>query len=256
MGLQAQLEEQSERREETSASCRSATLGAGGEEMRLQAAADGKRKPEADLQQLTQDHGRAVREVDRLAGELRHEQEHVLHLEKVRKGPETQVKDMSARAEEVEQLALKGGKRMIHKLEGKRHVEEAVRQAQNPGEMLTVSAGQDVLLTCSSVAWYEEKEEQQANVNLAKYRKTVCELDDAEERADITKSALTKISSKRRGSFSKGFSSGLNTPYRGLFRSPGSARPEVHGEKTNSDDTVGSLIPAYLDSPKKLTIED
>lgn len=50
-------------------------------------------------------------------------------------------------------------------------------------------------------------QEEQANMNLAKYRKTVHELDDAEERADIAESALTKIRTKNRGSFGKGYSS-------------------------------------------------
>lgn len=44
-------------------------------------------------------------------------------------------------------------------------------------------------------------------MNLAKYRKTVHELDDAEERADIAESALTKIRTKNRSSFGKGHSS-------------------------------------------------
>lgn len=44
-------------------------------------------------------------------------------------------------------------------------------------------------------------------MNMAKYRKTVHELDDAEERADIAESALTKIRTKNRGSFGKGYSS-------------------------------------------------
>lgn len=51
------------------------------------------------------------------------------------------------------------------------------------------------------------RQEEQANMNLAKYRKTVHELDDAEERADIAESALTKIRTKNRGSFGKGYSS-------------------------------------------------
>lgn len=50
-------------------------------------------------------------------------------------------------------------------------------------------------------------QEEQANMNLAKYRKTIHELDDAEERADIAESALTKIRTKNRGSFGKGYSS-------------------------------------------------
>eukprot|EP00061_Rhincodon_typus_P006331 g26871.t1 len=50
-------------------------------------------------------------------------------------------------------------------------------------------------------------QEEQANMNLAKYRKTVHELDDAEERADIAEAALTKIRTKNRASFGKGYSS-------------------------------------------------
>lgn len=43
-------------------------------------------------------------------------------------------------------------------------------------------------------------------MNLVKYRKTVHELDDAEERADIAETALTKFRTKNRGS-TKGYSS-------------------------------------------------
>lgn len=51
--------------------------------------------------------------------ELRLEQEHSLHLERVKKGLEAQIKDMSSRLDEAEQMALKGGKKIIQKLEGK-----------------------------------------------------------------------------------------------------------------------------------------
>lgn len=51
--------------------------------------------------------------------ELRLEQEHALHLERVKKGLEAQIKEMSGRLEEAEQMALKGGKKIIQKLEGK-----------------------------------------------------------------------------------------------------------------------------------------
>lgn len=61
-------------------------------------------------------------------------------------------------------------------------------------------------------------QEEQANMNLAKYRKTVHELDDAEERADIAESALTKIRTKNRGSFGKGYSS-VSSSLPLLFRS-------------------------------------
>lgn len=123
-------------------------------------------------------------------------------------------------------------------------------------------------------------------MNLAKYRKTVHELDDAEERADIAESALTKIRTKNRGSFGKGYSSvsvcqdkcytirlqqesvtlcscvcvcvtqGYSTPYPGLVRSPSSVGSEGRGEKvTDDDETISSLIPTYLNSIKKLMID-
>ncbi|XP_076740555.1 putative uncharacterized protein MYH16 [Maylandia zebra] len=102
-----------------------------------------------------------------------------------------------------------------------------------------------------------EEAEEQANMNLAKYRKTMHELDDAEERADIAESALTKIRTKNRGSFGKGYSSGYSTPYPGRVRSPSSVGSEGRGEKILNDDeeSVSSLIPAYLNSLKKLMID-
>lgn len=54
-----------------------------------------------------------------MAEELRLEQEHTLHLERVKKGLEAQIKDMTTRLDEAEQLAMKGGKKIIQKLESK-----------------------------------------------------------------------------------------------------------------------------------------
>ena len=53
----------------------------------------------------------------RLAEELRQEQEHAIHVERLRKGFEQQIKDLQARLDEAEGNALKGGKRIIAKLE-------------------------------------------------------------------------------------------------------------------------------------------
>ena len=53
----------------------------------------------------------------RLADELRREQEHAIHVERLRKGLEQQVKDLQTRLDEAEGNALKGGKRVIAKLE-------------------------------------------------------------------------------------------------------------------------------------------
>eukprot|EP01083_Nonionella_stella_P123123 370797_1 len=53
----------------------------------------------------------------RLAEELRQEQEHSMHQERMRKGLEQAIKDMQVRLDEAESAALKGGKKVIAKLE-------------------------------------------------------------------------------------------------------------------------------------------
>merc|ERR1712168_1428289 len=60
---------------------------------------------------------KAMSDAARLAEELRQEQEHAGSIEKLRRGLESQVKDLQARLDEAEAAALKGGKRMIQKLE-------------------------------------------------------------------------------------------------------------------------------------------
>ncbi|XP_026550089.1 putative uncharacterized protein MYH16, partial [Notechis scutatus] len=55
----------------------------------------------------------------RMAEELRQEQDHSMHLEKIKKNHEVTIKDLQVKMEEAEQLALKGGKRTIMKLEAR-----------------------------------------------------------------------------------------------------------------------------------------
>ena len=59
----------------------------------------------------------AASDATRLSEELRQEQEHALHAERLRKGLEQQVKDLQTRLDDAEGNALKGGKRVISKLE-------------------------------------------------------------------------------------------------------------------------------------------
>ncbi len=56
-------------------------------------------------------------DASRLAEELRQEQEHTIQVERLRKGLEQQIKDLQTRLDEAESNALKGGKRIIAKLE-------------------------------------------------------------------------------------------------------------------------------------------
>lgn len=61
----------------------------------------------------------------RLADELRAEQDHALQQEKLRKALEQQQKELQVRLDEAEAAALKGGKKIIQKLEQK------VRELEN-----------------------------------------------------------------------------------------------------------------------------
>lgn len=60
---------------------------------------------------------KAMADAARLADELRQEQDHALSIEKMRKGLEGQVKELQVRLDEAEAQALKGGAKIIAKLE-------------------------------------------------------------------------------------------------------------------------------------------
>lgn len=62
---------------------------------------------------------KAMVDAARLADELRSEQEHAMQQEKMRKAMEQQLKDLQVRLDEAEAAALKGGKKIIQKLEQK-----------------------------------------------------------------------------------------------------------------------------------------
>jgi len=62
---------------------------------------------------------RAMADTSRVSDELRHEQEHAGQIEKLRRNLESQVKDLQARLDEAEASALKGGKKIIQKLESR-----------------------------------------------------------------------------------------------------------------------------------------
>jgi myosin heavy chain 6/7 len=56
-------------------------------------------------------------DASRLAEELRSEQDHSMQIEKMRKNLESQLKEMQVRLDEAEASAMKGGKRLLQKLE-------------------------------------------------------------------------------------------------------------------------------------------
>ncbi|XP_056258088.1 myosin-16-like [Seriola aureovittata] len=178
---------------------------------------------------------KAVTDATRLCEELRQEQDRSAHLEKVKKNQEQNLRDLTLRLEEAEQQALKAGKRTIQKLETKikeleneldqeqkRHVEtvKSLRKGERRLKELIFQTEEDhktnqrmqelVEKLQNKLKCYKrqiEDAEEQANSSLSKYRKTVHELDDAEERAEMAEMALNKMRTRNRASTKKGFTS-------------------------------------------------
>ncbi|XP_059177767.1 myosin heavy chain, striated muscle-like isoform X1 [Physella acuta] len=203
-----------------------------------------KRKLEGDVQAMQTDldemsnelrsseerSKKAMADAARLADELRQEQEHSLQVEKLRKGLEANLKDIQVRLDEAEAQALKGGKKMIQKLEQRvreleteldneqrRHAEtqKNMRKADRRLKELAFQSDEDrknqerlqdlVDKLQNKIKTYKrqvEEAEEIAAINLAKYRKVQNELEDAEERADSAEGSLSKLRAKNRSSVS------------------------------------------------------
>ncbi|NWX16025.1 MYH7B protein, partial [Aegotheles bennettii] len=199
-----------------------------------------KKKLEADISQLSGEVEDAVQECRNaeekakkaitdaamMAEELKKEQDTSAHLERMKKNMEQTIKDLQMRLDEAEQIALKGGKKQIQKLEARvrelegeldseqkkmaeaqkglrkyeRRIKELSYQAEEDRKNLTRM--QDLIDKLQSkVKSYKrqfEEAEQQANSNLVKYRKVQHELDDAEERADIAETQVNKLRARTR----------------------------------------------------------
>merc|ERR1719295_1719722 len=140
------------------------------------------------------------------------------------------MKDMQVRLEEAEAQSLKGGKKMIQKLEirvreleteldneQRRHADtqKTQRKADRRLKELSFQADEDrknherlqdmVDKLQGKVKTYKhqvEEAEEIASVNLAKFRKVQNELEDAEERADFAETQLHKARAQARSSMS------------------------------------------------------
>merc|ERR1712142_1211236 len=175
---------------------------------------------------------RAMADAARLADELRNEQEHSAQIEKMKRQLECQVKELQSRLDEAEANAMKGGKRMMGKLEQRvkeieneldneqrkhaetiktmRRQERRLKEVafQNEEDQKAQERMQDQIdkLT-QKIKQYKkqvEEAEEVAALNLAKYRKVQHELEDAEERADMSENTLCKLRAKNRsGSVAK-----------------------------------------------------
>uniref|UniRef100_A0A3Q3C8W3 Myosin heavy chain 7 n=1 Tax=Haplochromis burtoni TaxID=8153 RepID=A0A3Q3C8W3_HAPBU len=210
-----------------------------------------KKKLEADTSQLQTEVEEAVQECRNaeekakkaitdaamMAEELKKEQDTSAHLERMKKNMEQTIKDLQHRLDEAEQIAMKGGKKQVQKLEARvRELENEVESEQKKSseavkgirkyerriKELTYQTEEDrknilrlqdlvdkLQLKVKAYKRAAEEAEEQANTHLSKFRKLQHELDEAEERADIAESQVNKLRAKSRdvGSKVSGFSS-------------------------------------------------
>nr|XP_054501127.1 myosin-1B-like isoform X4 [Agelaius phoeniceus] len=174
---------------------------------------------------------KAITDAAMMAEELKKEQDTSAHLERMKKNLDQTVKDLQHRLEEAEQLALKGGKKQIQKLEArvrelegevdaeqKRSAEavKGVRKYERRVKELTYQSEEDrknilrlqdlvdkLQMKVKSYKRQSEEAEELSNVNLSKFRKIQHELEEAEERADIAESQVNKLRAKSREFHSK-----------------------------------------------------
>ncbi|XP_056913438.1 myosin-7-like isoform X2 [Takifugu flavidus] len=174
---------------------------------------------------------KAITDAAMMAEELKKEQDTSAHLERMKKNMEQTIKDLQHRLDEAEQIAMKGGKKQIQKMEARiRELEieleaeqrrssesvKGIRKYERRIKELTYQAKEDrknlsrlqdladkLQLKVKSYKKATEEAEEQANSNLTKFRKIQHELDEAEERADIAESQVNKLRAKSRDVGSK-----------------------------------------------------
>uniref|UniRef100_A0A4W6E9A7 Myosin tail domain-containing protein n=1 Tax=Lates calcarifer TaxID=8187 RepID=A0A4W6E9A7_LATCA len=199
-----------------------------------------KKKLEADVTQL---HGeieeavqearnaeekakKAITDAAMMAEELRKEQDTSAHLERMKKNLEVTVKDLQHRLDEAENLAMKGGKKQLQKLEArvreleieleaeqKRSTEaiKGVRKYERKVKELTYQSEEDkknnvrlqdlvdkLQIKMKAYKRHAEEAEEQSNMHMARFRKAQHELEEAEERADVAESLANKMRAKSR----------------------------------------------------------
>merc|ERR1711976_861961 len=171
---------------------------------------------------------KAITDAAMMAEELKKEQDTSAHLERMKKNLEVSVKDLQHRLDEAENLAMKGGKKQLQKLESRvRELETEVEGEQRRGadavkgvrkyerrvkeltyqteeDKKNVNRLQDLVdklqLKVKAYKRQAEEAEEQANTHMSKLRKVQHELEEAQERADIAESQVNKLRAKSRDS--------------------------------------------------------
>merc|ERR1712003_280241 len=169
---------------------------------------------------------KAISDAAMMAEELKKEQDQSAHLERMKKNMEATIKDLQLRLDESEQVAMKGGKKQIQKLDQRvreleneldaeqRRTADATKNQKKLERKLkeVVYAGEEdkknlvrlqdlvdkLQIKVKTYKRQAEEAEEQGNANMAKFRKVQHELDESEERADMAEAALNKARSKAR----------------------------------------------------------
>ncbi|XP_067233782.1 uncharacterized protein [Chanodichthys erythropterus] len=205
---------------------------------------------------------KAITDAAMMAEELKKEQDTSAHMERMKKNMEQTIKDLQHRLDEAEQIAMKGGKKQIQKLEarvreleseveteqrkasdsikGIRKYERRIKELtyQNEEDRKNLARLQDLVdklqLKVKSYKRTAEEAEEQSNSNLGKYRKLQHELDEAEERADIAESQVNKLRAKSRDTGSK----------KGANEEEQSVCVWLSGDRKTSDKRMGDAVMA------------
>uniref|UniRef100_A0A3B4WBE6 Uncharacterized protein n=1 Tax=Seriola lalandi dorsalis TaxID=1841481 RepID=A0A3B4WBE6_SERLL len=169
---------------------------------------------------------KAITDAAMMAEELKKEQDTSAHLERMKKNLEVTVKDLQHRLDEAENLAMKGGKKQLQKLEtrvreleaevdaeqrrgsdavkGVRKYERRVKELtyQTEEDKKNVHRLQDLVdklqLKVKAYKRQAEEAEEQANTHMSRLRKVQHEMEEAQERADIAESQVNKLRAKSR----------------------------------------------------------
>ncbi|XP_072299205.1 myosin heavy chain, fast skeletal muscle-like [Eucyclogobius newberryi] len=169
---------------------------------------------------------KAITDAAMMSEELKKEQDTSSHLERMKKNLEVTVKDLQHRLDEAENLAMKGGKKQLQKLESRvRELESEVEAEQRRGvdaikgvrkyerrvkeltyqteeDKKNVNRLQDLVdklqLKVKSYKRQAEEAEEQANTHMSRLRKVQHEFEEAQERADISEAQVNKLRAKSR----------------------------------------------------------
>ncbi|XP_061126880.1 myosin-6-like [Syngnathus typhle] len=169
---------------------------------------------------------KAITDAAMMAEELKKEQDTSAHLERMKKNMEQTIKDLQHRLDEAEQIAMKGGKKQLQKMElrikdleneleaeqrrgtesikGVRKYERRIKELtyQTEEDRKNVARLQDLVdklqVKVKSYKRAAEEAEEAANGNVAKMRKLQHELEEAQERADVAEAQVNKLRVKTR----------------------------------------------------------